>query len=145
MDDWTYEVLIRVDRAVYLDYLNWLEDHIQGNASMDIPGMMEVHDDGQIIFPSVSVFVADQHDSYCYVKIIYYAVNESLIDHYLEEHAPRMRAELPDKFKGKLAYIRYRGLNGSRTLIGENHDGLGEEIAGLEHTMHNYASYEVFE
>lgn len=82
-----YEVNLRVQHAIAVDYLSWLQSHVA--QMLALPG-----------FVSAQVFAAPDHDddearAFC---VQYRLQDRAALERYLQQHAVRMRADALARF-----------------------------------------------
>lgn len=142
--EYSYIVRIRVRDEIYEDYNNWLLDHIEGNASRGIRGMIELRHQGRYLFPSVEVYTTDPVDGYRLMSVIYYTDELEKIEDYLEHYAPLMRGDMPADYKAHTEFNRYL-LNGNgEQPIGKVNENMAEEFRKHQDKFYNLASFEVY-
>lgn len=85
-----YEVRVAVDAQIVADYRVWLETHIC--EILAIPG-----------FVSAELLAEDDADGACVWTVRYHLQSREALEHYLRDHAPRLRADgmarFGDRFK----------------------------------------------
>jgi hypothetical protein len=113
-----YVVNASIDSTLFTEYFSWLKDHILGNESKDIKGMLTVKNEQINIFNRADVYVGDLENGQKFISIHYMTTSKALIDIFLMEHAIVMRSELPEKFIGQIEYSRYvRNIATTDTII----------------------------
>lgn len=102
-DGLVYEVNLDVDAGIAGEYRAWLDAHVR--AMLALPG-----------FVSARVFeVLDDADRDCGLHLcVHYALRDAAaLDAYLQEHAPRMRADgvarFGDRFRASRRVLRPAG------------------------------------
>lgn len=87
----TYEVSLRIDAAVADAYHEWLAAHVQ--EILALPGFIDARI-SEVIDPAA----AAGEVALC---VQYRLVDETALNGYLHEHAPRMRAQGVQRFAGR--------------------------------------------
>lgn len=82
-----YEVNLRVERAIAPDYVQWLQAHVA--QMLALPGFV-----GAQVFEEPAACDA-AHLAWC---CQYRLVDVAALERYLQEHAPRMRADGVERF-----------------------------------------------
>lgn len=81
-----YEVNIQIKSEVYLPFFEWLETHVQ--EMLALPG-----------FSKANIFEDRPKAGDKQLVIHYYLENQKAMDHYIQELAPKMRADGVTKFE----------------------------------------------
>jgi hypothetical protein len=79
-----YEVTLRVDRAIAVDYLAWLRIHV--GQMLALPGFL----DATLYAIDVDVVADDDRIGWC---VQYRLRDRAALDSYFREHASQLRAE----------------------------------------------------
>jgi hypothetical protein len=97
-----YEVNLAIDADIIDRYRAWLQPHVA--EMLRLPGFVDAH-----IFEVLDPAPAAGEIALC---VQYTLVDRAALDHYLIEHAPRLRSEGTDRFDGRFRAQR-RVLRGS--------------------------------
>jgi hypothetical protein len=100
-----YEVNLKIDAAIFEDYMHWLEPHMK--AILKLPGFIKA-----VILEEQNIETTDA----CYVSIQYYVNNMDGLNSYLSDHAKTMREDGLNKFPNQFSATR-RIFNIQNTLF----------------------------
>jgi len=89
-----YQVDLKINSDVILDFDDWLKDHVQ--AMLSLPG-----------FLSASVDIPDKTITFYQYRTVKFRLNtKEDLDNYFDNHAERMRAEVDKRFKSSYSAKR---------------------------------------
>jgi quinol monooxygenase YgiN len=91
-----YEVSIQIDAERAADYRAWLANHVR--ELLALPGFVEAR---------VFEVEADEPDPARFGLVVHYVLENHLaLQHYLQQHAPAMRAKADEHFAGRYSASR---------------------------------------
>ena len=91
-----YEVNLRVEAAIAADYRAWLGEHVA--QMLALPGFRSAE-----VFDVLEPSAGDARVAFC---AQYRMADEAALQRYLEQHAPRMRAEGQARFGARFEAAR---------------------------------------
>lgn len=86
-----YEVNLQIQPKNFDDYLTWLKEHVQ--KMLDFPGFLQAQ-------------LRQDLDNANHISVCYTIKDEYSLEHYLTQHADKMRAEGLEKFADQFSASR---------------------------------------
>lgn len=128
----TYQVQIRIPLVIQKNYQAWLVDHVVGNPTAGILGMLElVTDAGAPLFVRAEIRQAKSplYPDHSLYRVNYYLESLEMMELYEQQFAAEMRQQAPAEFVGKAVINRCLFLP---EVIGEWSTELGAEQEAIE-------------
>ncbi|HAT8251802.1 TPA: DUF4286 family protein [Legionella pneumophila] len=92
-----YEVNLSIDNEIYRDYKDWLDEHIL--EMLKFPGFLNA----TVMHQSMD---GDSSDNQKHLTVQYQLESTEDLQNYFEEHAPKMRGDGMNRFKGRFTATR---------------------------------------
>ncbi|MFO3103581.1 DUF4286 family protein [Legionella pneumophila serogroup 1] len=92
-----YEVNLSIDNDIYNEYKSWLDEHIQ--EMLKFPGFINA----TVMHQALD---GDSSDTQKHLTVQYQIESVEDLKNYFEEHAPKMRGDGVNRFKGRFSVTR---------------------------------------
>ncbi|HBD9221487.1 TPA: DUF4286 family protein [Legionella pneumophila] len=92
-----YEVNLSIDNDIYNEYKSWLDEHIQ--EMLKFPGFINA----TVMHQALD---GDSSDTQKHLTVQYQIESVEDLKNYFEEHAPKMRGDGVNRFKGRFSATR---------------------------------------
>ncbi|STX41142.1 Uncharacterised protein [Legionella donaldsonii] len=92
-----YEVNLSIDKDIFKEYKDWLDEHIQ--EMLKFPGFINA----TVMYQSMD---GDNSDNQKHLTVQYQLESAEDLQHYFKEHAPKMRGDGVKRFSGRFTATR---------------------------------------